>query len=179
MSGLQQSGGGAAAAHAAEERSGSGSGGPLSAEEAAPSLRQSHAADSTHANMSDENSAAPSSTSDVAATPADASAALQTQPTAGSQTQSQPDPIAVGSMSVDELIQSIALVPAHPPDEFVRRQLGLLLRLGELLRMRAESVTTAALSVEQALAVLQMALRVEATGEHADVSVSDNSRAPL
>ena len=107
----------------------SGGSGPLSAEEAASSLQQPHAAISTHALMSDGNSATDLSTSDAAVTQADATAAAQpqTQPPADSQTQSQPDQLAIASMSVDELIQSMVLVLAHPPDEFVRRQLGLLL----------------------------------------------------
>jgi hypothetical protein len=144
----------------------------------------SAAASSADAAMSDADggSAAATSTSAAADSETTAAAADQppSQPPAHSQTQSQPQQLAVDSMALDKVIEAMAAVPTQPAHEFVLRQLRLIGRLGELLGigdsaswLRAPS----AFSAEQALTLIQTALRVEAEDERADRLVSDRSRA--
>ena len=128
--------------------------------------------------MSDVDS---SPTAAVAAdSQAAACAAAAQPPTDSSQTQGQPDQLAVDSMTPEEVIEAMRAVPTQPADEFLQSQLDLIDRLGELLDigdsaswMRAPS----ALPLDQALTLIQTALRVEAEDEHADRLVSDHSRA--
>lgn len=129
--------------------------------------------------MSDVDS---SPTAAVAAdSQAAACAAAAQPPTDSSQTQGQPDQLAVDSMTPEEVIEAMAAVHTQRADEFVRWQLRLMHRLSQLLGMTGDSASwlraSHALSGDQALSILHVALRVEGTDVWADELVSDRSSA--
>ena len=136
-------------------------------------------ADSAMSDADGGSSAATSaSAAAVAAGRQSAATQPQSQPSAQGQTQGQPDQRVIDSMTLGKVIEAMAAVPPQTADEFAVRQLQLIDRLRQLLGCAdptSWSRAVCALSVGQALAVIQVALRVEGTGASEDQLVSDRS----
>ena len=80
------------------------------------------------------------------------------------------------SGQIDEMVAAMAAVPAHPPAAFVQSQSVLVRRLMELLGCASDfagwSRAASMLTAEQALAIFQVAMRVESADADADRLVS-------
>ena len=126
----------------------------------------------------DSGSATVGSSPTSAAADSETTAAVDQPPSqslAQGQAQAQPHQLAVNSMTLEEVVEAMAAVPAHPADEFVQRQLRLVDRLGKLLDIGDSASwlrAATALSFHQTLIIFQTALRVETADESADELVS-------